>query len=287
MKSRTAPLPLLPMPAAPTGLRPLAWLKEALAHHRALAVFGLVMWALMLPTLLAWGLDDRSFRGVNVWSKPLKFMASVGLFAICTAWFVGLLPEARRQRTSVRLIAWTIIVIGSLEVGYISLQALLGQASHYNYSSTLHTAIFTAMGAGALAMTATQALLAWLIVRHAGRGVPAVWRDAVATGLLLTFVLGSAAGALLGGMQAPAGAALPVVGWHLGGGDLRPAHFLGLHAQQFLPFIGWLIGTLALRHARQWLAGMTIGYIALWAWALARGLDGATLTVPPYLVLPG
>jgi len=78
-----------------------------------------------------------------------------------------------------------------------------------------------------------------------------------------------------------------VVGWHLGGGDLRPAHFLGLHAQQFLPFIGWLIGTLALRHARQWLAGLTIGYIALWAWALARGLDGATLAVPPYLGLPG
>ena len=41
-----------------------------------LFAFGLLMLVLMLPAGLALGLDDRTLRGVNVWIKPLKFMAA-------------------------------------------------------------------------------------------------------------------------------------------------------------------------------------------------------------------
>jgi hypothetical protein len=262
------------------GQGPATWLRESLARQRALTLFGLLMWAAMVPALLAWGLDERSLRGVNIWVKPMKFMASVGLFALCTAWFIGMLPAAERSGRAVRVVVWTLIGTGLFEVGYITLQAALGAGSHYNTGSRFHGLMYTLMGLGAMALTATQPLLAWQIARHARSDVPVVWRDAVVLGLVLTFVLGASSGALLGGAQPPSGAGLPLVGWHLGGGDMRPAHFIGIHSQQWLPLAGLLLASVAPSRARLGLAGVTLLVVGLWLWAMAAGLDGAVFITP-------
>ena len=271
--------PMVPGTALRTGGGPLQWLTEALRRNRALTLFGLLMWAAMLPALVAWGIDERTLRGVSVWAKPLKFMASIGLFALSTAWFIGLLPETRRHGRPIRAVVWTVIVAGSFEIVYITLQAALGQASHFNFSSPLHITMYSLMGAGAMAMTATQPLLAWQIARHGRDDLPPAWRNGVVAGLVLTFVLGAGAGVLLGSMQPPAGSGLPYVGWHPSG-DLRPAHFLGMHAQQFFPLAGALMTLWKPGTGRRALALFAVVYVALWAWAMARGLEGAVLTVP-------
>ncbi|MDO8903891.1 hypothetical protein [Hydrogenophaga sp.] len=256
------------------------FLAESLSRQRALTVFALLMWAAMLPTLLAWGLDDRQLRGVNVWIKPLKFMASVGLFALCTAWFIGLLPPDRRTHRIIRIVVGMLIGAGLFEIGYITLQAGLGVGSHYNTSSAFHGVMYSLMGAGALVLTATQPLLAWQIARHARPEVPRVWRDAVVLGLVLTFVLGAGSGGLLGSVQPPSGAGLPILGWHFSGGDLRPAHFIGMHAQQWLPLAGLLLVHSTPRFARVALVAVTLLVVGVWLWALANGLDGAVFITP-------
>lgn len=260
----------------PATLDPRAWWREAVDRQPALAWFALSMLLLMLPTLVAAGLDERVVRGVGTWIKPLKFMASLALFAITTAWFVGLLPaDARRGRT-VKLVAWTIIALGSFEIAYITLQAALGQASHYNFSTPLRVALYSLMGLAATLMTATQALLAWRIARAPAAGLDPVWRLGVIVGLAFTFVLGAGAGGLLGGLQPPAGAGLPFVGWHWGG-DLRPAHFVGLHAQQFVPLAALLLRT------RRALVVFAVLYALALVGLMALGLNGAVPTpLPPY-----
>jgi hypothetical protein len=254
---------------------------ELVRREPALSWFALVLTLMLVPTLIAMGLDDRMLRGVSVWAKPAKFMASIALFAITTAWFIGLLPAARRSATPVRLLVWTLLITASGEIGYITLQAAFGQASHYNDSDLLHRVAYVLMGAGALALTATQLVLAREIARHGDPALPAVWREAVVLGLVMTFVLGVGAAAPLGNAPPPSGAGSLLFGWHLGGGDLRPAHFLGTHAQQLVPLAGvWAMHVWSAR-ARVVLWAFVAGYTTLWLLALLRGISGATWLSPP------
>ncbi len=261
----------LTLPARDHG--PAGLLQEALARDRRLTVFAMLLLAAMMPALLALGLDDRVLRGVSVWVKPLKFMASIALFSLSTAWFAGLLPKAVREGRVMSAIAWTIIGAGSFEAAYITLQAALGQASHYNLSDLPHQLLYQAMGAGALAMTATQPVLAWLIVRHAPeRGL---WREGVVLALVLTFVLGAGAGGLLGGLPPPPTAGIPLFGWHFGA-DLRPAHFIGMHVQQLLPLAAWAWRKAPPAVGRRRLWALAALSALAWAAAVALGLQGAT-----------
>lgn len=140
--------------------------------------------------------------------------------------------------------------------------------------------MYTLMGAGALLLTVTQPLLAWRIARHGRPELPVVWRDAVVLGLVLTLVLGAGSGAMLGGVQPPSGAGLPVTCWHPDGGDFRPAHFIGMHAQQWLPLVGLLLVGPKPRLARSGLMVATLLVVVLWLWAMANDLQGANVLPP-------
>ncbi len=264
-----------PGPLPPPWLARLRQLpRELLARERRLALYGAALLALLLPMALGWAVDDRELRGANVWIKPMKFAFSIAVLSLTTAWFVGHLPAARRGGRAVRRIAWILIGAGSFELAYITLQAALGQASHYNVADAWHGAMYTLMGIGAVILTATQPMLAWQLFRHPDPARPAAYRQAVLLGLTLTFLFGAGVGGLLGGLQPPSGgAALPILGWSLAGGDLRPAHFVGIHAEQVIPLVGF-VAARGLRHPRTALWAATLAYAALFAVLVAWGLAG-------------
>lgn len=122
-----------------------------------------------------------------------------------------------------------------------------------------------------------QPLLAWQLHRHADPARPAAYRLAVKLGLVATFVLGAGAGMLLGRMQAPdaaAGPTLPWVGWSLAGGGPRPAHFIGIHAQQLLPLVGLAIAARHGRSAKGRVWAAAVAYTLVFAALFAVGLGG-------------
>jgi hypothetical protein len=271
----SACVPAVTTPGATS--RPLApplagFLGELLRRERRLALFGFALLALLVPMAVALGFDERTLRGANVWLKPMKFALSLGLFSLTTAWLVGhLLPAARRSR-AVTVIAWLLIGSASFELAYIALQAGLGRGSHYNVGDFGHVLMYALMGIGALVLTATQPALAWLLLRHADTRRAPAYRLAVVIGLVLTFALGAGVGGLLSGAQPPETAALPVLGWSMAGGDLRPAHFLGIHAQQALPLVGLAVAGLSAATGRRTVWTVTAAYLLLFAAALGWGL---------------
>lgn len=262
------------LPAAPAPFPHLRrLLAELHSRQRTLTWFALAMLALAVAASLGWAIDDRTLRGANVWVKPLKFMLSTALLALTTAWFIGYLPPAERISRSVRAIVTLLVATATFEVGYITLQAALGQASHYNASSPLHGVMYVLMGIAAIVLTATQPMLAWKLHRHADRSLPEAFRLAVVLGLTMTFILGAGAAMPLGAMQSPAGPGIPFFGWSLAGGDLRPAHFFGIHAEQLIPLAAAALIAARVRSARAWTWGVALlyaaGCVALAAWAIA------------------
>jgi hypothetical protein len=135
------------------------------------------------------------------------------------------------------------------------------------------------MGLGAVTLVALAALLGLLVLFRPGRGVPRAWVLAIGLGLLLGGLLGGFTGAAIsvlgspyvGGTASNAGG-LPPFFWSRDGGDLRIAHFLGIHAMQGLPL-------LALLGAGARLVGLAAaGWAALTLAVFALALRGVALS---------
>jgi len=123
--------------------------------------------------------------------------------------------------------------------------------------------MFGVMAVAAVGLTFSQAWLAWEIWQEQKGADLRVETLGVILGLTMTFVLSTISGFMLGGNQPPSGQGIPIVGWHLYK-DIRPAHFLGVHAQQLIPLWGLIaakfMGTFST-------AGLLIGaflYVMLW-----------------------
>lgn len=195
----------------------------------------------MVPTAIGLAVDERTLREANVWLKPLKFQLSLAVLALTLTALAAALPAAVRAARSWSALVWTALLTGGFEIVYITGQAALGEASHYNVSTPGSAALYSAMGIAAVALTATQPWLAVLLWRHAPRSEPPAWRLAVQFGLWSAFVLGAGVGVLLGGTQPAGGPGLAVLGWSHAGPDLRPAHCVGLHAAQALPLAAFAL----------------------------------------------
>jgi hypothetical protein len=252
-------------------------LRELWHREPRLVIYTAILLAAMVPALAGLMLDERTLRDVNVWVKPLKFLISTVVLALTTAWFIGHLPEAWRRGRAVSVIVWTLIATASFEIGYISLQAALGQASHYNVGDPFHGLMYSLMGIAAVVLAGTQPALAWQLWRHGDRSRAAAYRLSVLLGLTLSFVFGAMTGMVLAGIQPPAGTLLPVIGWSMQGGDLRVAHFIGIHAAQALPLAGAAVVALRLPAQRTLVVCIALAWTAAFAYSFVQALRGLPL----------
>jgi len=242
---------------------------------KCLVIYGALMWLACGVTYLVSLGDSRTLREVGIWIKPMKFMVATALLAWTTVWVTHLANAAVADGRAYKGICLLLFVTSLFEVVYITYQASQGAASHYNTSDRWHAFLFGLMAIGAVGLTASQGWLAWEIWATRGTSPLTVTAWSVITGLAITFILSTISGFMLGGHQPPSGQGLPVVGWHLYR-DVRPAHFLGVHAQQIIPIWGVIADQFFGTHSTTALAAGCGLYVLLWGLLTWAGLSAAS-----------
>ncbi len=255
---------------------PLATARRGSPPMAAMAVFLLLT---MIPTALAGLIDDRLFNGINIWIKPLKFQFSLAVYLLTMAWTMLALPEQLRRSRMMTVLAWALVVTAFVEAGYIALQASRGAGSHYNLSGPWTTFMYQMMGVGAFILVAGAIWLGVLMLRHGNRSNLVVFSAAI--GLILGGVLGGVVGSWMArqpghwvGTEPSDAAGLWLLGWSTSGGDLRVAHFFGLHLMQALPAIAWVAERLVPAFGRQAVFVSAAGGVALTVATFVQALAG-------------
>lgn len=283
-------------------------LRTGMRWHRPLLVTAALMVPFAAVALAGLALDDRTLLDAPIWLKPLKFAVSIALYAGTWAWLVPMLPPSPRVRRA----AGSIAVVLVLEMVLMTGQVVRGRQSHFNYATPLDAAVFTAMGASITVLATMNIVLALALLRHRFADPALAVALRIGTVLSLAGILsgvlmvlprpGQVEAAVDGGpvilgahgVGAPdGGASLPITGWSAEAGDLRVAHFVGMHALQTLPLVALALVALAasvpaLRDVRRRarlvrIAGLAHG--GLFVIALVQALRGQSVADPDMMTV--
>ncbi|TGK03039.1 hypothetical protein EHQ53_06165 [Leptospira langatensis] len=237
---------------------------------------GLVSLIAIPVFLLLSTLDPRTLLGLNVWIKPMKFAVSIWIFLWTMGWFLAELKEFPSFAS--RLEKYFIVSL-MVELVLITVQAGRGVISHFNQSTALDGAIYSIMGLFifpmipvAILMDRKFKLLSSKIDERLLIGIRfSLWIFAVASifGVLMSARLAHSVGVPDGGPG------LPFVNWSKNGGDIRIAHFAGIHALQVLPIFGFI--SIKQNWGRVSIFAVSIGYALLVAAVFINAILGRPL----------
>ena len=187
--------------------------------------------------------DSRQVMGISPWVKPVKFYFSSAVYLGTLA---VLLPHLNATHPkAVRFIGWSAAATIIAENIGITIQAARATTSHYNVSSAFDGMLFFVMGVFIMVNTLVVIRATWLFFRTSP-AIPRPYLWGIRLGLVL-FLLGSAVGGMMirlasHNVGVPMGGhGLPFTNWSTRGGDLRIAHFIGLHALQVVPLASYLV----------------------------------------------
>jgi hypothetical protein len=187
-------------------------------------------------------MDDRTLMGVNVWMKPLKFSISVAIYILTVGFLMTLYPFSKKKKNLINnIVCWTLLI----ELGLIIYQASGGVQSHYNISNPFDGLIFTAMGILIAINVIIMALFIFETIRLKLK-TPKLLQWAILLGWVIVFFGSWVGGQMISEMShnigvEDGGPGLPLVNWSTIAGDLRVAHFFGLHGLQIIPIFALLI----------------------------------------------
>lgn len=242
------------------------------ARNEALFYFGLVCLILSLVFLVLTKFTSTQVFGVNAWYKPFKFAFSTVLFALAMAWYCHYLPHFNLQ-----FFNWSIILLLGFEIAYIAFQAGRGQLSHYNISTPTYAFLYSMMAIAASLVTLNTAYVGWLFFTNDFPQLPEYYLWSIRLAIII-FVVFSFEGFAMGARLNHSVGALNdnsnwfIVGWSKTVGDLKVAHFIGMHALQVLPVISFYL----LKNTK-WTIAIAILYALLAALTLIQALRGQPL----------
>ena len=292
------------------GNRAIAQLRKVVAAgyavSPALTVLGFMMAADLVFCVLGLVVDRRVITGAPAWLKPAKFALSTMIAAWSFAFCIASTGIWRRLTRALDVILAAALFI---EIALIDMQAARGTTSHFNFATRLDAAVFGVMGVSIACIWLAMLALTVVLFRQPFAG--SAWGWSLRLGMVLALV-GTGSGGLMTvpnsqqlaqahatGRLPIAGAhtvgapdggrGLPVTGWSADHGDLRIAHFLGMHGLQVLPLLAWWIARRRARPdertQRNLIFAAAASYLALFGLVLWQAFRGQSIAQPDGLSL--
>ncbi|WP_309640251.1 hypothetical protein [Flavobacterium sp.] len=218
-------------------------LLEIIKHkNEALFIYGIVCLLGAMVCMVLSKYSTTQVMGISAWIKPLKFLLSVTLFV----WTMGFYLQYLENQKQVIFYSWSAITLFSIELILIIYQTAQSKMSHFNVETPLDKFIFNMMAVIITLLMLHTLYIALLFFNQNQFSAPETIILAVKLSIVVTVLFafeGFAMGAILkhtvGSEDGSAG--LPIINWSKNYGDLRVAHFFGIHALQMIPLLTYLL----------------------------------------------
>jgi hypothetical protein len=218
------------------------WIAELHQRNNVLAWYS---WITLLGGIICWVLTKTTtlqINNINAFVKPTKFFFSICIFCLTMGW----IGYELRQPDVMNLYNIVVIVVMSFELFVITWQAANGRLSHFNTSSTLHATLFSLMGVAISILTLHTAYLGYLFFKINSLNIPIGYLWGIRLGILLFVIFAFEGGVMGAKLQHTVGSTdgsngIAFLNWSKHYGDLRIAHFFGMHSLQLLPLLGFYV----------------------------------------------
>lgn len=218
--------------------------------------------------------DHTNILGTNIWLKPIKFFISVSL----TVWTFGWMMHLLHSKTAVLIASWLMVISLFFENAIILLQSYRKVPSHFNETTRFDAFMYQLMLFFIILFTCAAVFVTIMFFYQKKIAVSQHYCWGIRMGMLLFVVFTFIGGWMvhIGAHSIPASennsTGIVFFNWSLHHGDLRIAHFFGVHTLQMIPLISYY----ALEKKKQ----VIIFSIAYFIWVLALfvlGLMGQPL----------
>lgn len=222
---------------------PVSFFLKLKSRNQLLYFYGWLQFAgAFICSLLMWFDSDNIVMGINAWIKPLKFFLSIGILSWTLSWLLVYWNNSK----AVRIYSIVTVLTMIIEMVIITWQAANGRLSHFNIGTPLYGILFSIMGIAITLFTLCTIYMNLLFFRQ--KNFPVWMSDGYMWGIrwgLLLFVLFAFEGGVMAAMlqhsvgKTDGSDGVPFLNWSKEAGDLRVAHFFGMHALQLLPICGY------------------------------------------------
>lgn len=215
-------------------------------------------------------ITNTTVLGISAWWKPMKFFLSVVALFWSMAWFMKYLDKPK----TVRWYSWMLVLVMTYELSYITIRAGMGKLSHFGVATPLEGILFGLMGVFVVLATLWTGYIGILFALKRLPTISSVYQLGIILGIFFFVLFAfegnfmiSQFGHTVGGPDG--GEGLPVVNWGRQHGDLRVAHFFGMHALQVLPLFAYYIA-----RNRFQLIGFALVYFSLVTYLFIQAIQG-------------
>ncbi len=188
-------------------------------------------------------------------------------------WLLYYLNDAKK----IKIYSWLLIVTMFFENGLIILQAIRGTTSHYNQNTPFDAIVFILMALFILLFTITCVLICIAFFGQNQFSISGEYLWGIRLGIVF-FIIFSLEGGLMAAKfshtvgSPDGGPGLPFINWSTQYGDLRIAHFLGIHSLQLLPLLGYYIAK-----SKKQIIGLSVIYFIIVMAVFIQALSGRPL----------